>query len=175
MAKIGRLLRPIAYDTDMNLPIAANAARLPRYNIVRARTILYAVIIAGGRRHHALCAGDARDDFGISVIHDRNPISVRLTDGAVRNGYKRGVSSTNPLDIGQYSVALKSPGFPVLVIQIIGAADADVGRGASGRRWVPICTRRASRAGHRARQDRGSPFRADRFRAHLTSLPGGVG
>ena len=28
-----------------------------------------------------------RDSEGISVIHDRNPMYVRLSDGALRNGY----------------------------------------------------------------------------------------
>jgi polyferredoxin len=50
------------------------------------RTVLYAGIIAvvGGVMLYTLAT---RDTEGISVIHDRNPMYVRLSDGALRNGY----------------------------------------------------------------------------------------
>ncbi len=50
------------------------------------RTVLYAAIIAivGGIMLYALAT---RDSEGISVIHDRNPMFVRLSDGALRNDY----------------------------------------------------------------------------------------
>ena len=53
---------------------------------MRLRTVLYAAIIAiaGGIMIFTLAT---RDSEGISVIHDRNPMFVRLSDGAVRNGY----------------------------------------------------------------------------------------
>ncbi|MGA8997356.1 MAG: FixG Ig-like domain-containing protein, partial [Pseudolabrys sp.] len=52
----------------------------------RMRTVLYAAIIAvvGGIMLYTLAT---RDSEGISVIHDRNPMYVRLSDGALRNGY----------------------------------------------------------------------------------------
>ena len=50
------------------------------------RTLLYAAVIAivGGIMIFTLAT---RDSEGISVIHDRNPMFVRLSDGALRNGY----------------------------------------------------------------------------------------
>ena len=50
------------------------------------RTVLYAAVIAvvGGLMLYTLAT---RESEGISSIHDRNPMSVRLSDGAVRNGY----------------------------------------------------------------------------------------
>ena len=53
---------------------------------MRLRTVLYAAIIAvvGGIMLYTLAT---RDSEGISVIHDRNPMFVRLSDGAMRNGY----------------------------------------------------------------------------------------
>lgn len=85
MARIGRPTRLIAYDTDLNIK-RRQRGEAPRFNIVRARTVLYAAIISlvGGIMLFALAT---RDDSGISVIHDRNPIFVRLADGGVRNGF----------------------------------------------------------------------------------------
>ena len=54
--------------------------------LVRLRTVLYAAVIAvvGGIMIFTLAT---RESEGISVIHDRNPMFVRLSDGALRNGY----------------------------------------------------------------------------------------
>ncbi len=56
------------------------------------RTALYVAIIAavGGVMTFALATRDAQ---GISVIHDRNPIFVRLSDGALRNAYTVRISN----------------------------------------------------------------------------------
>ena len=53
---------------------------------MRLRTALYAAVIAvvGGVMLYTLAT---RDSEGISVIHDRNPMFVRLSDGAIRNAY----------------------------------------------------------------------------------------
>ena len=57
------------------------------YRLVRPRTVLYAAIIAivGAIMAYTLAT---RHYDGISVIHDRNPLFVRLSDGALRNGYE---------------------------------------------------------------------------------------
>src|SRR6187549_2000040 len=65
MSKLGRPTRLIAYDTDLNIK-QRTEGKQPFYKLVRMRTALYE---------------------GISVIHDRNPMYVRLSDGALRNGY----------------------------------------------------------------------------------------
>jgi cytochrome c oxidase accessory protein FixG len=85
MSRLGRPTRLIAYDTDLNIQQRAEG-RKPFYRLVRMRTLLYAGIIAvvGGIMLYTLAT---RDSEGISVIHDRNPMYVRLSDGAVRNGY----------------------------------------------------------------------------------------
>ena len=85
MAKIGRPARLIAYDTDINIQHRQRGEN-PVYKIVRPRTALYAAIITivGGAMLYVLAT---RHSEAISVIHDRNPIFVRLSDGAVRNGY----------------------------------------------------------------------------------------
>ncbi len=85
MAKIGRPPRLIAYDTDINIR-RRRAGQRPFYRILRTRTMLYAVIIAlvGSVMSYALAT---RRDDGVDVLHDRNPLFVRLADGAIRNAY----------------------------------------------------------------------------------------
>src|SRR5215472_18662830 len=85
MAKIGRPPRLIAYDTDLNIK-RREAGQDSVFKIVRVRTALYVAIIAlvGGVMLYTLAT---RTSEGLSVLHDRNPIFVRLSDGALRNGY----------------------------------------------------------------------------------------
>ncbi len=85
MKKIGRPQELIAYDNDIN--IRRRAEGLPNvYRLLRTRTILYGIIIAlvGAIMIFTL---STRSEVGISLIHDRNPVFVRLKDGAVRNAY----------------------------------------------------------------------------------------
>ncbi|MFI4995404.1 MAG: cytochrome c oxidase accessory protein CcoG [Hyphomicrobiales bacterium] len=85
MHKVGRPPRLIAYDTDINIK-RRSAGLEPIYRLLRPRTLLYSALIAliGAVMILALFE---RAEYGIAVIHDRNPLYVRLTDGAVRNGY----------------------------------------------------------------------------------------
>jgi len=85
MAKIGRPTGLIAYDTELNIKRRLRREE-PIYRIVRMRTLLYTAVIAivGSIMLYALAT---RGHEGISVIHDRNPIYVRLSDGALRNAY----------------------------------------------------------------------------------------
>jgi cytochrome c oxidase accessory protein FixG len=85
MAKIGRPARLIAYDTDLSIK-DRQEGRPTIYRFVRMRTALYVAIIGAvaGVMTFALVTREAQT---ISIIHDRNPIFVRLSDGAIRNGY----------------------------------------------------------------------------------------
>jgi cytochrome c oxidase accessory protein FixG len=85
MAKLGRATGLIAYDTDLNIKQRIEGKQ-PFFKPVRMRTMLYAAVIAvaGGIMIYTLAT---RDGEGISVIHDRNPMYVRMSDGALRNGY----------------------------------------------------------------------------------------
>jgi len=85
MRKVDRPLGLIGYDTDLN--IAAREAGKPTHvRFIRPRTIIYAAIIlvVSGLMLTQLLT---RDDFGLNVLHDRNPQFVRLSDGGIRNGY----------------------------------------------------------------------------------------
>jgi cytochrome c oxidase accessory protein FixG len=85
MTKLGRAKGLIAYDTDINVKLRIEG-KPAFYRIVRWRTALYAAVIAiaGGVMIFTLAT---RASEGISVIHDRNPMYVRLSDGALRNAY----------------------------------------------------------------------------------------
>jgi polyferredoxin len=85
MSKLGQPTRLIAYDTDVN--VRRRQQHTPAsFRIVRPRTLTYAAVIAivGAIMLTALAT---RASVGINVIHDRNPMFVRLTDGAIRNAY----------------------------------------------------------------------------------------
>lgn len=85
MKKVGREPGLIGYDTDMNLVRRAEG-KPPIYRIVRARTVLYAalIVLIGAVMTYALAT---RGFVDVSVLHDRNPLYVNLSDGGVRNGY----------------------------------------------------------------------------------------
>ena len=85
MHKIGRPGNLITYESEANLE--ARAAGKPfKQRILRPRTILYGVLIAlvSGLMLTALIG---RSTEGIAAIHDRNPLFVRLSSGAIRNAY----------------------------------------------------------------------------------------
>jgi cytochrome c oxidase accessory protein FixG len=114
MKEIGRPTGLIAYDTDINGQ-RRQAGKPPIYRLIRARTILYAAIIAavGGLMLYALAT---RSPIDLSVLHDRNPLFVLLSDGGVRNNYmvrilNKGERRTFALDVsGLPGAQLHSPG-----------------------------------------------------------------
>jgi cytochrome c oxidase accessory protein FixG len=111
MAKIGRPTRLIAYDTEINIKRRQQGLK-PIHKIVRTRTLLYAVIIAvvGALMSYTLAT---RHSDGVNVIHDRNPLFVRLSDGAVRNGYA----------VHILNKTLETQSF---ILKVSGLVDADV-------------------------------------------------
>ncbi len=85
MGKLGRNTRLIAYDNDLNLERRKQG--LPNIvRLFRARTIVYTAGIAlvGGVMLATLIS---RNLYQMNVIHDKNPIYVQLSDGAIRNAY----------------------------------------------------------------------------------------
>ncbi|MGC2409581.1 MAG: cytochrome c oxidase accessory protein CcoG [Methyloceanibacter sp.] len=84
MDKVARPRGLIAYDTLYNLAAAGQEA-VP-IKLLRPRVLLYATAMA----IVAVVMVTAlllRPDLEVSVLHDRNPIYVRLSDGGLRNGY----------------------------------------------------------------------------------------
>ncbi len=123
MTKIGRPPRLIAYDTDLNIT-ARQEGQQPHFNIVRARTILYAAILAviGGIMLFTLATRHAE---AVNVIHDRNPIFVRMSDGAIRNAFTVRIINKR---LEARAFALTISGLPGSFVEVIGAAPRSDGR-----------------------------------------------
>jgi cytochrome c oxidase accessory protein FixG len=89
MEKTGQEKGLIAYTTfrDYDAHKAGDRVQInPLKRIIRPRTIIYfAVWCAIGLGMLALVTG--RDRVDLNVLHDRNPLFTRLSDGEVRNGY----------------------------------------------------------------------------------------
>jgi len=83
MKKIGRETRLIGYDNDINIH-RREAGKPPIYRVVRPRTIVYSSIIAvvGAIMLYTLVTRSLLD---VNVLHDRNPVAVKLSDGSIRN------------------------------------------------------------------------------------------
>ncbi|MEW5423097.1 cytochrome c oxidase accessory protein CcoG [Amorphus sp. 3PC139-8] len=96
MKKIGRPTGLIGYDTDMNLA-RREEGKPPIYNLVRVRTVIYAAIIAivGSIMIYTLTSRSFAD---VNVLHDRNPVFVRLSEGGVRNGYTVRILNKRPYE-----------------------------------------------------------------------------
>jgi cytochrome c oxidase accessory protein FixG len=124
MDKVGRESGLIGYDTDMNVERRA-ASKPPVYRIVRARTVLYAAVIAvvGSVMAYALLT---RDFQGVNVLHDRNPIAVQLTDGGTRNGYTVRLLNKRP-ETRTFTLAVE--GLPAsTVIEAVGVSEKAAGK-----------------------------------------------
>ncbi len=127
MKQIDRPTGLIAYDTDINGQRRI-AGKPPVYRLVRARTILYAAMIAvvGGIMLYALAT---RSSMGINVLHERNALFVQLSDGGVRNDYtvrilNKGAARNFALDIS---------GLPGASVHVSGTA-----LGADGKLIVEV-------------------------------------
>ena len=123
MSKIGRATGLIAYDTDVNIKRRMEGKQ-PFVKLVRLRTALYAAVIAiaGGIMIFTLAT---RDSEGISVIHDRNPMFVRLSDGALRNGYTVRIVNKQ-LKYREFIVSID--GLPSTLVDFVGQPQRADGR-----------------------------------------------
>jgi cytochrome c oxidase accessory protein FixG len=118
MKKIGRPARLIAYDTDVNVKRRQQGEK-PIYRIVRARTMLYAAIIAvvGILMAYTLAT---RHNDAVSALHDRNPLFVRLSDGSLRNAYALRILNKS---LEPTTFVLSVDGLPNVDIDVIGSGN----------------------------------------------------
>jgi cytochrome c oxidase accessory protein FixG len=123
MSKLGRPTGLIAYDTDLNIKRRIDGKK-PFYKLVRVRTALYAGIIAvvGGIMLYTLAT---RDSEGMSIIHDRNPMYVRLSDGAIRNAYTIRIVNKR-LKYRDFTVSVD--GLPSTLVDFVGLPPRADGR-----------------------------------------------
>jgi len=115
MDRLGRPTGLIGYDTAANRRSRA-AGQGPVSRIVRPRTILYGVLVAGvgGFMLYSLAT---RSFKGLSVLHDRNPQFVTLSDGAVRNGFTLRIANKRP---EARAFALAVEGVPGARVEVVG-------------------------------------------------------
>ena len=66
-----------------------------------------------------------RGDQGIDVIHDRNPLYVRLSDGALRNGYTIRIVNK---DLSKREFIVATDGLPAALIDFVGVPQRADGR-----------------------------------------------
>jgi cytochrome c oxidase accessory protein FixG len=85
MRKVGRPTGLIAYDTDRAVSARAQGGTV-KYSLLRPRTILYSVLIVLISTL-ILWGYGAKSTYEFSVLKDRSPPFIRLSDGRVRNGY----------------------------------------------------------------------------------------
>ncbi len=114
MDKVERPRGLIAYDTMRNL--AADGREAVPLRLIRPRVILYTAAIAVVSAI-MLVALMVRPDLEVSVLHDRNPIYVRLSDGGLRNGYT--VKLLNKL-YEPHAFKIGIDGLPGATLSIIG-------------------------------------------------------
>jgi polyferredoxin len=115
MEKLGRPKNLITYDTLANQEARAQG-QTPRIRLIRGRTILYTSLLAvvGGIMLFTLLTRSSHD---INVLHDRNPLFVTLSDGAIRNGYT--VKILNK-ERAQASFELELQNLPQGRLQVVG-------------------------------------------------------
>jgi cytochrome c oxidase accessory protein FixG len=92
MAQIERPLRLIGYTTvlDTRLAEKGEAPQSAMKRLLRPRTLIYFLIWAGIGLGMLFVLGQ-RSRIDLSILQDRNPIWVRLSDGSIRNSYTVGI------------------------------------------------------------------------------------
>ncbi|WP_293677212.1 cytochrome c oxidase accessory protein CcoG [uncultured Phenylobacterium sp.] len=118
MDRVGRPRGLIAYDTDD--AVAARAAkRTPRYPMVRPRTLYYAGALA--LVSAIMLWGLAnRETLDLHVLRDRNPMFIRLHDGAIRNAYTLKIANRG---FEPVPVEVRFEGVPGARVSTPGGAD----------------------------------------------------
>jgi cytochrome c oxidase accessory protein FixG len=125
MHKIGRPAGLIGYDTDDAIKLREKGGT-PTYHPIRVRTLIYFAMIAivGGAMLYQLAT---RATASISVLHERTPLFVQLSDGRIRNAYTVRLGNMRP-DARQFALTVEGP--RSVEIEVVGIpATAD---------WRPI-------------------------------------
>ena len=119
MGRIGLPPGLIGYDTDANVERRLNG-EISRFAFIRPRTIFYGVVmvLVGAVMLYGLWS---RFTIGIDIVKDRNPEFVRLSNGAVLNGYA--VKLLNHADRGR-TFLLTVSGAPSASVHVVGIEDA---------------------------------------------------
>ena len=123
MAEIHRPPGLIAYDTDINAERRSKGLA-PVYRLVRPRTILYACMIAlvGSVMLYTFLM---RAFLQLDAIHNRNPLSVVLSDGSIRNDFVIRVINKRPF---ARRIEIGTTGLPSPTLKIAGVDPSPDGK-----------------------------------------------
>jgi polyferredoxin len=115
MDKVGLPRGLIRYDTLNNL---ANPTPENKFKILQPRTFLYSaiLIVVTSLMLRSLIMKPA---FATSIIADRNPIFVTLSDGSIRNGYALKITNKTHQK-KNFSLKIISPDRAILKLQQFG-------------------------------------------------------
>jgi cytochrome c oxidase accessory protein FixG len=93
MDKVDRPRGLIAFESYANR-VAARRSEPPHHRVFRPRTVIYGVVLMliAGLMVMALAR---RGTLEISLLPDRNPLFVRLSDGSIRDGYTLKIENKN--------------------------------------------------------------------------------
>ncbi len=118
MDKVGLDHGLIRYDSEERME-AKDATQIDASHLIRPRTFVYAIILCSviGMMLYTLIN---RSEMELSVLHDRNPLYVQLSDGDIRNGYEIKVSN-------------KTHNIKNYILSINGLPDADLIINQAGR------------------------------------------
>ena len=94
MTKIDRPQGLIAYDSDVNIQ-RRSEGKEEIFKLVRPRTVLYTVLIVAISAIMLVTLVN-RTHTDLAVLHDRNPLFVKLSDGAIRNAYTIRIGNKRP-------------------------------------------------------------------------------
>ncbi|MBP2298641.1 cytochrome c oxidase accessory protein CcoG [Azospirillum picis] len=124
MAQIGRPGDLVRFDTQSN-QIAKIDGRAERVKLVRPRTVIYSLIMLVVVAAMAI-ALVLRPSLDVSVLRDRAPLFVTLSDGSVQNAYT--IKVLNKTHVARsYAVTIDGLSGPQLSV----AGDEQAGRGGS--------------------------------------------
>lgn len=106
----------ITYDS-INRQLARSRGEPIKHRLVRPRTMIYAGLILA--LSLAMILGVAnRSRLEATVLHERSPLFVTLTDGGIRNGYTFKILNKRP-EHNTYVVSLK--GIEGNILKVVGA------------------------------------------------------
>jgi len=110
----------IAFDTEANQE-AREEGRMPRYRLLRPRTMIYGAILAvvGSIMLYGLAT---RAGFELNVLRDRSPLFVSLRDGNISNAYTVKILNKHRRAT---EFELKAEGIEGLVMKVVGADEEE--------------------------------------------------
>ena len=122
MVRVGRAPKLIGYTTELDARAEqqGRSAQPPLRRLLRPRTIVYLSVwslIGLGM----LFALGTRTRIDVSVLQNRNPLSVRLSDGAIRNTYQVKIRN---MEARPRSVEVSLAGIPGVVWDEHGSREA---------------------------------------------------